>query len=268
MIIELFGPPGVGKTTFASALTSFLRERGHAVDPVISYRPAEQTPSSNSASGEAAPSQASASMRRLVRPAFEMMATTGHLFGHSQDAAMTAELMRLLPSRSLVWSIRLRQYLFRLAHSWHLAAASDHIVLFDQAFIQALCSLVLLGRTPDRTRIARALGIVPQADLLIRLDAPRDILAARLGERQRGQGMIEQLFELDLPTNLASGPIIDDLDALLRERGRPVIVVNSADRQALQAGVVKAGTQVVAQFARHPAPPAQGRQTMEQAQNA
>ena len=44
MIVELFGPPGVGKTTFASALTAFLRQRGQAVDSLMSYRPAEQAP--------------------------------------------------------------------------------------------------------------------------------------------------------------------------------------------------------------------------------
>ena len=42
MIIELFGPPGAGKTTFAQALKRHLREAGYIVEPVFSNRPAER----------------------------------------------------------------------------------------------------------------------------------------------------------------------------------------------------------------------------------
>ena len=42
MIVELFGPPGMGKTTFAAALTQGMREHGCPIEPVVSYRPAEQ----------------------------------------------------------------------------------------------------------------------------------------------------------------------------------------------------------------------------------
>ena len=44
MIIELFGPPGSGKTTFARSLAARLRERGHTVDLILSHRPAECLP--------------------------------------------------------------------------------------------------------------------------------------------------------------------------------------------------------------------------------
>jgi thymidylate kinase len=252
MIVEMLGPPGVGKTTFACALTGFLRERGHAVDPVMSYRPAEQAPSGPRCK-HPAEVPAIAAVRRLVRPVTEMVATAGRLFGQSPDARLTAELLRLLPPRSVLWSVRLRQYLFRLCRSWQLAAASRQIVLFDQAFVQALCSLVLLSRTADGTRIGRAMDILPRADLLIRLDAPRDILTARLDDRQRRQGRIERLFELDLQTNLAFVEIIDELHALILARGNPVVSAGSADPHTLQAGVAQAGADILAKLeAAHP----------------
>ena len=41
MIIELFGPPAAGKTTFARTLATRLRDLGHPVELMLSYRPSE-----------------------------------------------------------------------------------------------------------------------------------------------------------------------------------------------------------------------------------
>ena len=253
MIVELFGPPGVGKTTFASALTAALRERGQPVDSLMSYRPAER------AQASAAP------LRRLARPLAETLAMAGHLMGRSSEAEETAKLMRLLPARNLQWAVRLRQYLWRLFRVWDAAALSPDVVVFDQAFVQAVCSLALLARAPEGARIGRALDAVPKSDLLIQLDAPRDILAARLARRQQHQGRVERLLELDLQTNLAFVKVIGDMQARLRARGRPALHLECADQPTLQAGVEMAGAAVLAQ---RPAPSAFGQQAIRRTEHA
>lgn len=259
MIVELFGPPGVGKTTFAAALTAFLREHGQAVDPLMSYRPAEQAHVASSTART--PRQPTAPLKRLARPLAEMRATAGHLLSHSDDWRATEDLMRLLPTRDLLWAVRLRQYLWRLYRAWDAATLSTDIVVFDQAFVQAVCSLALLARLPDGARIGRALDAVPKADLLIQLDAPRDLLAARLAERQQRQGRAERLMELDLQTNLAFVEVVRDLHARLHARGLPVLRLECADQTTLRAGVEAAGAAVLARrLAEPPARSALGQQ--------
>jgi thymidylate kinase len=232
MIVELFGPPGAGKTTFARALTTRLRERGVAVELVLSYRPAENSSTINSA-----PSATHAAAMRLARPAIEMLAAAPHLFADWPELAASKRLMRALPPKHIIWSIRLRQYLLRLSRSWHVAAMANHIVIFDQAFMQAVCSLALMRHTCDPHLIAIALDGVPEADLLIRIDAPSDVLEARLIERQRLQSRMERLLELDLKTLLKSAQVIDRVNDVLEKRGKPVIRASSTDFRSLRAAV-------------------------------
>ncbi len=245
MIIELFGAPGVGKTTFACALATRLRADGRAVKLVLSYRPTEhpldplQDPARH---------RATAVARRLLRPAVELLAMSGHLFGKSHAVSTAANLIRILPPKDIIWSIRLRQYILRLSRSWHHASLASHIALFDQGFVQAVCSLALLGRAADGKRIALALDSIPQPDILIRLDAPREILEARLAERQCLQSRGEQMFELDLKTNLESARIIDHLHDLLQKQGRPVTCVNSADQHSLCEAVERIEREVMARL--------------------
>ena len=250
MIVEFFGPPGVGKTTFASALVAALRERGCTVDSVVSYRPEEHSSSSGSPSGLAsqdpARRQTMAAMRRVLRPLVETLAVVQRSPGKAHEVGTPAGLIRLLPPRSLIWSVRLHQYLLRLFRSWDQAASANHVVLFDQAFVQALCSLAVLGRASDRKQVAVALDAVPKPDLLVRLGAAHGVLEARLRARQQRQSRMEQLLELDLQTNLGFIEIVEGLHGLLRDRGQPVTCVDSTDQDTLREGVARTEADIMA----------------------
>jgi thymidylate kinase len=237
MIIELFGPPGAGKTTFAHALTTRLRGNGRIVDLMLSYRPAEcLSPPAPRPSGPSV-GRIAAVPRRLSRPLLEMLAIACHPLALSHDIGAAAGLMKILPPRNMAVALRLSQYILRLSHSWCRAAAVGHIVLFDQAFVQLICSLTMLGRSEDGSLMDRALDASPRADLLICLGAPPNTLAARLRDRGHKQSAIERLLEPDLDTNLKSVRIIDQLYRLLLDRGQSIICASSLDQQSLGQSV-------------------------------
>jgi RecA/RadA recombinase len=245
MVIELFGPPGSGKTTFARALTAHLRERGHVAELRLSYRPAERLPLPDPSSGIAS-FQRNAVIRRLMRPVIEMLTIARHPFANSRDVRTAVNLIRALPPRNIISAFKESQYILRLSHSWHQASSAANIELFDQAFVQVVCSLAVLAGGADDTLIAHALECAPKSDLLVRLEAPSEILTARLSDRRRLQSTVEQLFEPDLKTSLASVPIIDSLHKLLLKQGRSVLCASSLDQRSLREGVERIEQQFMA----------------------
>jgi broad-specificity NMP kinase len=248
MIIELFGPPGVGKTTFARALAAHLRERGHIVDLVLSQRPAERSPHQVRSASDLSTQQISSMIRRLTRPFAEMLTMARHPLTSSHDVGTALNLIKILPPSNALWSLRVAQYLSRLSRAWFQASNTGHIVLFDQAFVQAVCSLVLLCGVVDELLISHALAAIPKSDLLVRLDAPTEILEARLLDRQRLESRIERLLELDLATSLRSLAIVDCLHELLGKGGRQIMNAASLDQHSLNEAVEQVEKQITAQF--------------------
>lgn len=242
MIIEIFGPQGVGKTTFCRALAGRLQQQGQTVDLVLSYRPAERFVRNSRGPSVRAPAAAVAI--RIARPAIELLAMTLHPLAYWRDLDTSAKLLRALPPRTLVSSIRLSQYILRLSHSWRLASASSHIALFDQAFVQAVSSLLLSSRSGGETSIECALDVIPKPDMLIRLDAPADILSARLHDRQRRQSPAERMLEVDPEFNSGEIRVFDWLHDLLRKRGQAVTCFSSFDPNSLDDAVTEIADQV------------------------
>ena len=237
MIIELFGPPAAGKTTFARALAARLREGGHPVELMLSYRPSEN--GDPLATGPASPLPM-AVMRRFTRPAIEFLWTAGHMPGETGRTDTAAALLGILTPRSLLWSGRLRQYITRLDVAWRRAAQSKRTVIVDQGFVQAVCSLILLGRSPQPDLARQALTLIPRADLLIRLAAPREVLRARLEARRQSQSWMEKLLELDTETNLSSIEIVETLTTMLEQQGQHVATIDRDGERAPPASMIDA----------------------------
>jgi thymidylate kinase len=235
MIIEFFGPPAVGKTTLAHALATALEKNGFGVQLIMSSRPAER------GSIQVESTQALSWWRTVLAAplsrAAKVVGAGPVLLAGARSDELTASLMDLLPPRTLLWSIRYRRYLSLLSSSWKMASTSDRIVIFDQGFMTALCSMALLARYVDRSAIVRGLALIPRPNLLIRLDAPRETLEARLRARLGRQGALERLFEFDLPTSLQQIESTSDLAHMLQEQGGRMMHVNSLDCRLLETAV-------------------------------
>jgi hypothetical protein len=144
---------------------------------------------------------------RLGRPAAEFTQLMRGPF--VEDLRISASLLAMMRPNSIVWSVRLAQYLMRLSHHWRQASHSRCIVVFDQAFVQAVCSLTLLASRSDDARIASALTAVPQSDVLVRMVAPEAVLRDRLRNREVRQNLIERQLELSLVASLESIRTLD-----------------------------------------------------------
>jgi thymidylate kinase len=249
MIVELFGAPGAGKTTFARALAARLRERGYTVDLILSHRPAERSSRQALSGPDPHPRRQILPMaRRVIRPIAEMLTMVRHPLAVSRDVRAALSLIRILPPSDTLWSLRMTQYLLRLSRAWLRAANTGHIVLFDQAFVQAVCSLALLCGATDDLLISQVLDEIPQSSLLVLLKAPINVVESRLRDRAHRASRMERLLELDLATNLKSLSVVESLHEMLRKKGKLVMNVTSLDQYSLHQSVERIEKQITAQY--------------------
>jgi thymidylate kinase len=236
MLIELFGPACVGKTTFARALAARRHERGLGATLALSYRPSENP---TAADPDNPVKRWLPTLRRVTRPVIESLTAASRLPRDSHEAHAATALRNLFPPRNIAMALKLRQYMLRLSCAWHDAARGDDIVIFDQAFVQLICTLVSLTPTARADDVDAALDSVPQPDLLVRLCAPTDILKARLTERRQRMSAIENLFEQDLERNLRLLAIADCICGRLHERNRMAVCIETSDQHLLHTAVDK-----------------------------
>jgi hypothetical protein len=242
VIVEFFGPPGAGKTTFSRALAARLRDCGCAVDAHFSARPGEERPASAPGGATIATRILLDPLRRLTRPIAELFAAIS-ANPQAHDSS-TDDLISKLPPGHRLAALRMRQYLIRLSAAWRQARNSDRIVIFDQGYAQAVSSiLVTKGRILNEDVMA-ILAVAPRSDLAIRVDASIATIETRLKHRMQAIGPLGRLLESDLGDAETHMRGTDWLYAGMKQTGRAVLAVNSTDAEMLSFGVERAQSRI------------------------
>ena len=235
MIVELFGPPCAGKTTFACALVDRLRAKDQAARLWLSHRPAEKRRLLGEDKRRI--SDVSSFLERMLRPTGEVIVATSHSIANAGNVSLAPPFLKIFPVEGVFQRAKRWQYIVRLCHSWQAAQRGEAITVFDQGFVQLICSLALATGQFDDLTLTRALAVVPQSDLAIGLEAPSELLNLRLEDRARTQGPLERKLESRFSAAIGSVELIQRLRELLRRSGRRVVTASSLDASSLQESV-------------------------------
>lgn len=240
MIVELFGPPCSGKTVFASRLAARLRQRGLDVVLHVSSR-GNEVGGPYEAIFDRATAPGFPTFYRLWRPVVELASQAKRSSRRLENDEGVALLVQLGVTRSTLHTLRFRHYVRRLARLWRMATRREAVSIFDQGYIQACCSALLMNPSVSDAELTHALRSLPRADVLVRVEAPIDVLEARLQQRMSHLDPVGRLLETSIGIRAANMTehmaAIDRLDSLLMEDERPVYVTWSDDAASQESCV-------------------------------
>jgi hypothetical protein len=237
VIIEFFGPPGSGKTTFSLTLADRLRVHGYPASLRLSARPGEEV-LTHGAQGEEEPSGSfRTAARRLIFPAYELIAKAGGWSKTTPNGRVASMLSQALPHGQILRSLRMRQYLLRLSNVWSQASRSQDIWIFDQAYIQAVASIAMVQPNMTDESIVALLQAAPQADIVFRIEAPLEDLEIRIGRRHRNIGGLGRMLEETSVGVREHAVLAQRIEGLLRRLDRQVVAFASVDDETFQENI-------------------------------
>jgi hypothetical protein len=252
MIIEFFGPPASGKTTLAHALADRLRERGYMAKVILCYQP-------RSRGGVWNLFGFIAIIYRIFSALFSNIAIIISSIKTRFEFKISIGLIKLIPPKSIIWRVRICQYIIRLSSCWKRARQSTDITIFDQGFVQAVGSLAMFNGAAEDTLIAQALRFAPQADLIVRIVVPRDVVETRLRARMMCEPAAERLFEVDVADNMNSFRVFEDIGDVLSRAHRNVVPIQAIDQQSTLSGLCRVEEEILARLSKIKPPVIKGR---------
>ncbi|TPM14754.1 lipopolysaccharide biosynthesis protein [Mesorhizobium sp. B2-3-5] len=242
MIIEFFGSPGSGKTTFAHALAEQLRGKGYHAKVALSYKPGTRAGSFD------------LGIFLFVSRIVSAILSTARILvssrGRPNDLFISLSLVRLIPPKKRIWRARIWQYILHLSRRWSRAKQSSEIIIFDQGYVQAIGSLAAFNGSTDHATLAKALSLAPPADLTVRLVVPSVVVENRLRRRMEREPPAERIFEADMNVNMRSLGVFESINDLLAISGRKVISVENADGRSKFNGICKVEKQIISALSR------------------
>ena len=229
MIVELFGPPGSGKTTFAHALARRLRGEGYHAKVVASYQPNERGGSVNIG--------ILLSVLRIVSAIFSTLKILLSPGGKIKDVSTSLSMIRTIPPKKRIWQARLWQHILKLSRCWDQAKQSRDVIIFDQGYVQAIGSLAMFNGAADEVALAKALSLAPIADFTLRVVVPRAIAETRLRQQMRREAPAERIFEADFDTNMRAFGVFQSINDILVGSGRKIIPIETLNDQSSLEGI-------------------------------